>query len=127
MVKVKVQPDCGNAPKKAFIRDFMIAFANHDMAFILSSLDDEAEWHVLGKEVLQGDDAVENALNYLLKSPVKEMTLETIITHGADGSVNGSMTLSDGDLFGFCHVFSFKSAGKQAKVKQIASYVIATK
>src|SRR4051812_3535537 len=54
MVKVNVQPDCGNAPKKIFLRDFMIAFANNDVSFILDSLADDAVWDVVGETTVNG-------------------------------------------------------------------------
>src|SRR5687768_632095 len=61
MVKVNVQPDCGNAPKKLFIRDFMIAFANSDTPSILDCLADDAVWEMVGERTLNGKSEVEAA------------------------------------------------------------------
>lgn len=124
MVNVNVQPDCGNAPKKLFIRDFMIAFANNDTPFLLDCLTDDARWEMVGERTLNSKSEVENALDNMPGAKVKAMTIATIITHGDAGSANGTMTLADDKHYGFCHVYVFSSYGKNAKIKQIASYVI---
>ena len=124
MVKVNVQPDCGNAPKKLFIRDFMIALANSDSSSILAGVTDDASWELVGERTLKSKTEIETALDKMLASKVKEMTLMSIVTHGDEGSVNGTMTLTNSKHYGFCHVFTFNSHGKNAKIKQIMSYVI---
>ncbi|MBA3870810.1 MAG: nuclear transport factor 2 family protein [Anaerolineae bacterium] len=124
MVKVDVQPDCGNAPKKLFIRDFMIAFANGDSPALLDCVTDDATWEIVGERTLKNKTEIESALDKMLPATVKAMTLMSIITHGDEGSVNGIMTLTDDKHYGFCHVYTFNSHGKNAKVKQILSYVI---
>jgi hypothetical protein len=124
MAKVHVEPDCGNAPKKLFIRDFMIATANNDASFILDALTDDADWKIVGNRSLAGKSEIENALDDVLNTNVQEMTIATIITHGDVGSADGTMRLNDGKRYGFCHVFIFNNHGKNAKVKQITSFVI---
>ena len=124
MVKVNVQPDCGNAPKKLFIRDFMIAVANSNTSSILDNVADDAEWEMVGARTFSGKDEIESGLGKILNDTVKEMTLISIITHGDEGSTSGTMTLTDGKRYGFCHVYVFNSHGKNAKVKHITSYII---
>lgn len=124
MVKVNVEPDCGNAPKKLFLRDFMIAVANSDTSFILDSVTDDATWDVVGKETVKGKSAIENLLKDLLSHSAKEMTIATILSHGNGGSVNGTTWFTDGTSEGFCHVGLFTSHGKNAKLKEITSYII---
>lgn len=124
MAKIHVEPDCGNAPKKLFIRDFMIAAANNDASFILDALTDDILWKMVGNRSFAGKSAIESALDTVVKTNVQEMTIATIITHGDAGSADGTMRLNDGKRYGFCHVFIFNSHGKNAKIKQITSYVI---
>lgn len=124
MVKVNVQPDCGNAPKKIFLRDFMIAFANYDVSFILDSVADDAVWDVVGSTIANGKTEIEALLKKLLADDLQEMTIATIITHGDTGSVNGTTEAKDGKAQGFCHVCTFSSHGKNAKLKHITSYII---
>ncbi len=82
MAKVHVQPDCGNAPKKLFIRDFMIAVANNNASFMLGALTDDAVWKIMGERTLVGKPMIESALDTVLNTNVQEMTIATIITHG---------------------------------------------
>jgi hypothetical protein len=52
------------------------------------------------------------------------MTVATIITHGDEGSANGTINLTNGKNYGFAHVYVFSSHGKNAKFKRITSYLI---
>lgn len=47
-----------------------------------------------------------------------------IITHGNVASLNGKLTLTNGDKLEFCHVYRFSGFGKKAKIKEITSYII---
>lgn len=127
MARVHVEPDCGNAPKKEFLRDFMIAFANGDTSFILDSVTDAVQWDMVGSQSAQGKADVEVMMREMMKTGVDEMTIGTIITHGNAGSVNGVNVLIDGSRYGFCHVCTFSGLGKNGKLKQISSYVIAVR
>lgn len=49
----------------------------------------------------------------MMKIGVDEMTIETIITHGNAGSVNGVNVLIDGSRYGFCHVCTFSGLGQK--------------
>lgn len=124
MVKVNVQPDCGNAPKKLFLRDFVIAFANNDVSSIRELVTDDAVWEVVGSTSVNGKTEIEALLKKLSDKDLIEMTISTIITHGDAGSVNGKTLSKDGKSQGFCHVGTFNSHGKNAKLKQITSYII---
>ena len=125
MATVHVEPDCGNAPKKEFLRDFMIAFANGDTSFILDSVTDAVQWELVGSRSAQGKADVEVMIREMMNPAVDEMTIETIITHGNAGSVNGVSVLNNGSRYGFCHVCTFSGLGKNSKLKRISSYVIA--
>jgi hypothetical protein len=124
MVKVNVEPDCGNAPKKILLRDFMIAFANNDVPSLLDWVADDIQWELVGEHSVTGKSDIEHAIRTLLHTTVKEMTIANIITHGDAGSVNGTMTFDDGKSYGFCNVCTFSSYSKNAKIKAIASYFI---
>lgn len=124
MVKVNVEPDCGNAPKKLFLRNFMIAFANNDVSSILASVADDAAWDVIGSTTVNGKTQIEALLKKLTDKNLIEMTISTIITHGDAGSVNGETMSKGGKSQRFCHICTFNSHGKNAKLKQITSYII---
>jgi hypothetical protein len=124
MVKVNVQPDCGNAPKKLLLRDFTIAVANNDVPFILDSSADDIHWEVVGYQSIKGKTKIENLLKEILYAKLVEVTIANIITHGDAGSVNGTLKLIDGSIYGFCHVHTFTSHAKNARIKEITSYII---
>lgn len=75
MASVFVEPDCGNAPKKLFIRDFMTALAEHDGAAVLACLSDDVEWNRVGNAQLDGKAAVHGALATVMGETIDEMTL----------------------------------------------------
>ena len=127
MAKVNVQADCGNAPKKLFLRDITIAFTQTNASFILDGMADEVRWEMVGSRTFAGKAEVESALKDMLDGSITELTIANIITHGDAGAVNGTMTFVDGTTYSFCDVYTFTSHGKNAKIKTLTAYVIALK
>ena len=125
MTKVICSEDCGNAPKKALLKEVHIAFAEHDTAFILENVTDDIRWHIIGDKLIQGKSEVAAALETMKDEKVEELTINNIITHGKTAAVNGSTTLASGRTVAFCDVYGFDGHGKNAKIKEITSYVIA--
>ncbi len=123
-MQVHVEPDCGNAPKKATLRDFSIAFAKHDKAAVLAAVADDVEWEIVGDRDVSGIEAFEDALDDAWSAKVRRLSIDTILTHGNQGSVSGSMTLAGSDTLHFCDVHRFSSHGKNAKIARITSYWI---
>lgn len=122
-LKIICQEDCGNAPKKLVLRDFNIAFAKCDADFILESISEEVVWNMIGDKCIFGKDNMSKELNELTNKAV-ELHLNNIITHGKTGAVNGTLKFGNGKSYSFCDVYLFSSAGKNAKIKEITSYVI---
>lgn len=121
MVEVHVGPDCGNAPKKRMLRDFSIAFAERDKDAVLAAVADHVEWQIIGEREVAGIKAFGDALNEEWRATVRSLTIDTILTHGAQGSVSGSMALADRRTIHFCDVYTFTS---HAKIARLASYWI---
>lgn len=124
MVQVNVKPDCGNAPKKLFLRDFHIGLANQDRTLVLDSVADAVQWEQVGSQTLQGKSAFEQALNKVWETQLQEVTIDQIITHGNVASVNGTAKDAQGKVYGFCDVYVFTSHAKHARIKSITSYRI---
>lgn len=124
MVQIIVAEDCGNAPKKGFIRDFNIAFAHQDIAAILDCVTDDVRWNRVGKGRTEGKGAFASALEEMSGPAVSRMVIENIITHGNVGAANGTVTFADGKTFAFCDVYRFGSFRKTARIKEVTSYVI---
>lgn len=124
MLKVNVSEDCGNAPKKAQLRDFNIAFAKNDLEQVLENLTDNIRWMVVGDQLLEGKESVAKMLEQTGKSKATELTINNVITHGNVGAVDGILILEDGSSYAYCDVCRFSSHAKDAKIKEITSYVI---
>ncbi len=123
MTKITVKPDCGNAPKKALIRDFNIAFAKGAVNLILDTVSEDITWCVYGDFEVSGKDAFRKEILKMQKYPAaKELILDAIITHGPDAAANGLMVMHDG-TYAFCDVYRFKSAGSKV-IKSIKSFVV---
>jgi len=61
-MKLNIGEDCGNSPKKSYLRDFLIAFAEADTRKILDMLADDMEWVMVGRQTLTGKQEIEQEL-----------------------------------------------------------------
>ena len=125
MTKIICAADCGNSPKKLMLKDFNSALARGIRARVLGYLTDDILWEWVGASPLQGKEAVDRMLQRLQHEPRQELVIENIITHGSAGSANGTMRLTNGRSYGWCHVFEFSGAGGSL-IKHIRSYEIRT-
>ena len=123
MIKIKVNVDCGNAPKKEFLKQLNIAFANGDIAFLIRNVTDNIVWEIIGDRRIEGKEKFASELERMKKQNVSELAIDRILTHGKEGAVSGLMELSDGKKYAFSDFYEFSGA-KGEKVKSILSYVI---
>lgn len=122
-LKLSVPSDCGNAPKKAILRDFHIAFVTKNYNALLEHVADDMTWTIVGDETVQGKEAFMHKLNRLIEDPITELVLDNIITHGYTAAANGKM-IGPQTTFDFCYVYRFAGASKTAKIKTITSYIL---
>ena len=120
---VEAPEDCGNAPRKMVIRDLLVALAERDPAAVVPFLRDNIRWEIVGATELIGLDAVGDWLRQ--QSPVEELHIATVITHGTDCGAEGQLVHPDGTTTRFNHVVLFAGHAKTAKVKEVRSYLIA--
>jgi hypothetical protein len=125
MTRIICAEDCGNSPRKLLLRDFNSALARGNRARVLGYLADDILWEWVGATTLRGREAVDGMLKRLQHEARQELVIDNIITHGSTGSANGSMRLTNGRSYGWCHVFEFGS-GKGSLIKHITSYEIRT-
>lgn len=123
MVKIVVGEDCGNSPKKKFLRDLHIAFVRGETPFVVESLSDDITWTIVGQRQVRGKSEMTAELERIMSARADELVIHTIITHGKDAAVNGEITMEDGKTFRFCDVYKFKGA-KGNTIQTITSYVI---
>lgn len=115
--------DCGNAPKKALLKEFNIAFARGDVDFMLEHAAPNIVWEMVGDRTLRGKDEFAEALDQLKKNKATELHIHNIITHGNVASANGLLKFGE-KSYAFSAVYRFNSFAKSAKIKEITSYVI---
>ena len=125
MTKLTVTPDCGNAPKKAFLRDFNVAFARADIPTLLASVTDDFHWETVGEKRIAGKAAFAAALEEMKQHTAAELVIDKIITHGREAAVSGTMVMQDGRRFSFADIYSFRGA-KGDRIAALTSYVVET-
>lgn len=114
-VKIICAEDCGNAPKKQFLKAFNVAFVCNDVGFVLDNIIEEIQWNFIGSHVLQGRDQVFKLLENLMDKTPTEFVINAIITHGYSGSINGILKLENNVSYAFCNVYRFNSSLNKAK------------
>ncbi|MEK5389710.1 hypothetical protein NSQ59_04900 [Margalitia sp. FSL K6-0131] len=123
-LKIICPDDCGNAPKKYFLKELSIAFAKNDLAFIIDNITEDFNWNIVGKKLIQGKDSFVETLKQMQNNKVTELHISNIITHGYDGSVNGTFILENKKIYAFCNVYKFISPRNNSKIKECTFYVI---
>ena len=111
MAKINVQPDCGNAPKKLFLKELNVSLANGDTEFFTKNIQERITWEIVGHLQVIGKENYFKAITGHKLWKIKELTIETIITHGPDASVSGQFISADNSIFSFCDIFRFNGAG----------------
>lgn len=122
MTKIISTPDCGNAPRKEFLKNFNIAFATGDADFIIAQVSDNIEWNIYGDKTISGKDSFAEEINSMKEHTADEVTIHSIITHGREASINGEMKMSD-KTYAFCDVCRFTNTTSDV-IKRMDSYVI---
>ena len=123
MTRMTIHADCGNASKKLLLRDLNIAFAQGDVEGILDHFVDGIRWQVIGDADLRGKEAVRSTLEAMKDVVRSELVILSVITHGAEGVVNGVITTEQGGSFAFCDVYRISSSSSK-EIKSMMSYVI---
>jgi hypothetical protein len=126
MIEIIVKEDCGNSPKKLFLKELNIAFVKSDISFITDSISDDISWNLVGDTLIQGKNNVTDVLEKMKRNQATKLIINNIITHGKAGAVNGEISLDNGKIYDYCDVYEFRSA-KGTNVKSIMSYVIEIK
>jgi hypothetical protein len=124
MVKISINADCGNAPKKAFLKDFLVATVNSDWEFVTRTLTDDVYWNLIGNRCLKGKQDVLASFAQLRGEKLTELSIDTIITHGYDGSANGILHFQDGGTIAFCDIYHFRASTNNAPINGITTYTI---
>lgn len=122
MVTIRFAPDCGNAPRKEVLRDLVVALAEGNDETVAALVGEDVEWNLVGDTVLRGREAVRAWAADLPEA--KEVAFGSLITHGREAGVDGTIEAADGTRYAFCHVLRFPGTARTAKIAEIRSYVL---
>lgn len=125
MVTITVHEDCGNAPKKLFLKDFIVAVVSNDSAFVIRNTTDDIHWDIVGDQCISGKQRVLTELQRSRSDEVVELIINTIVTHGYNGAVDGFLKFKDGKTVAFCDIYLFRASTNNAPIKAITTYAIA--
>lgn len=118
--------DCGNSPKKKFIKEFNLAFAEGNTDYLIDCVTKDIVWDITGDKTIEGIEKFANAINEMKGAKVSELTIDKIVTHSKEGAVNGKIHMENGRNYAFADFYEFNTA-KSTKIKRLTSYVIKTK
>jgi hypothetical protein len=126
MLEINIKTDCGNAPKREFLKNFRIAMAKANQDFLLNSVTDDIVWNVVGGKLTEGKDSYSKELKKMPSNDTKGLTIHQILSHGKEGAINGTIETETGDVIEFSEFYVFQGA-KGDKIKSIITYLIQVK
>lgn len=124
MTKINIEADCSHSSKKEFLKAFNVAFATGDAEFIIDHVTEDIHWMVYGDKEIKGKKDFAKEINIMKDYVADEMTIHSIVTHGAEAALNGEIKMG-GKTYAFCDVYRFNSADS-AKIKELKSYIVTT-
>jgi len=127
MVKITADEDCGNAPKKLFLKNFIVAIVTNATTYITGNAIDDIRWNIVGGESINGIQAVLAALKRYRSDDVVELVINTIVTHGYNGVVEGVLKFKNRAVVAFCDVYEFRASTNNAPIKALTTYSIPLK
>lgn len=123
-VKVYCAEDCGNAPKKALLRDVAADCWGGAGDVLVAHLTGDARRRIVGGRLLEGSEAIRRFAVTGRGGEASELHIHNIITHGNVASLNGTVTMEDGRVVEFCDVYEFAGFGPKARIKEIVTYAV---
>ena len=123
MAILEMHADCGNAPKKNFIRDVNLAFVEENVDYLLEHTAEDIVWTMTGTQPITGKAAFRAELERMHGNPVTKLTLDTILTHGREAAARGRLEFADGSTYAFADFYLFTGA-KGDRIRAITTYLV---
>lgn len=123
-MKIIYPEHCGNSPKKNLLINIYKAVTESDNGFILNNLDDDIVLNIIGVKRIVSKVNIISTIEMFVKKGINEITINDAITHGNTAAVHGSVIFKDNLQIHFCDIYRFNGFGKNAKIKEINSYLI---
>ena len=122
-MEINIPNDCGNAPRKIFLKDFHVALAEGDIRFLEKHVTEAISWEIIGCKSIETKARYLEEVRHYPQWNVQKLTIDAIITHGNDAAVHGKFTTADGNEFAFSDLYKFKGS-KGFDVKSRKSFLI---
>lgn len=119
--KVIRSADCGNSPKNKFAEEFVIALLTGNSSKLSKWIDEGIEWQRACDESVHGKEGFLETVRRLSKKVPSQVTIQSVVTHGKVGAVNGLAKFGRQGNTPFCYFIEFASASAKA-VNKIAYY-----
>lgn len=119
--------DCGNAPKRKQLKEVAASAFLNRIEEVSDYLAENFSYTVVGKGK-SGDKALFlEKVSLLAERQPTEVILPSVITHGRTAALECRANFKKGSPAAYAVFIEFTSAGKQAKIKKAAIYIVQTK
>lgn len=125
MITVTTSPDCGNAPKQAYIRDVLVAAARAEREAVAQAV--AANWthRVAGRPPAHGEDATDELIAEMSPPGLESLDFVILMSHGKLAAASGWLS-GQGTRTEFCCVITFTGHSKTASIAECVTYLAAT-
>lgn len=114
---------CDNAPRKQIVIDFTVAVLTEQSDVIEDYSHETITWHeIKDHKEIEGVNNLISVLQNEGRDIIETLEIYQVITHGKFASINGVISFANGAKVDFCDVYTFSSAAKSGKVKEVKSY-----
>lgn len=121
MVTISTSPDCGNAPKQAYVRDVLVAAARSDRDAVASAVSEGWAHRLAGETRTTGDAATDALIAALTPEGLDSVAFSVIMSHGKLVAASG--TLRGASRTEFCCMITFSGHGKSATMAECVTYL----
>lgn len=117
-LEVTVDVDCGNAPRKAQVRDWVVALAAGDVDAVCNELDTGVRWDVAGQRRYEGIDEVRRYVEQLADEEITSLSIRHVLSHGKQVVAEGAT-----DTTRFIHLVTYTGHSKTASIAEVITYL----
>lgn len=112
-----------------FFRHVNEAFFTGDQEFISQNVTEDVVWTMVGSEPIRGKQAFLDAAFGVGGFMQMEFTIDSLITHGMDAAVKGTMIMTDeGSVKTYAYSDFYRlNKPKEGKIQELTSFVIELK
>lgn len=125
MITVTTSPNCGNAPKQAYIRDVLTAAARGDRDTVAQAVTADWTHRVAGRPPASGDDAADELIAEMSPAGLETLDFIVVMSHGKLAAASGWLTGKSGRVE-FCCMVTFSGHSKSARIAECVTYLATT-